>query len=423
MFLKKLNLLNFRNYSNLSLEFDLRPTILLGNNAVGKSNLLEAIYFLSTTKSARVDNEMELIKEEVDFCRVEGKISEHPGSANISDTPGVSTFHLGGGVEDPSRSHLPGEHTGSERKFEGEILEITLQNSNGQFSKRVKVNGVPRRVVDFVGNLPAVIFYPSDINMVTGSPALRRWHLDLALAQVDPEYKRSLTLYEQILTARNRVLKRIKMGEGGLDELTYWTDELLKDGQVVAEKRKAFFEFIFTLEKPLGNFEFKYAESVLTPERLDQYSSREIAAAATLIGPHRDDFDIVILSETKDLSRMRDSSETSGIRSTSWTEIPRSARNDRGRNLRHFGSRGEQRTATLAFKLAQLEYMAKVLGKRPILLLDDIFSELDLMHRAHVVEVVGKQQTIIATVELENIPKKFLDEARILKVEDGKIIE
>ena len=370
MFLRQLKLLNFRNYTNLSLNFDQRPTILLGNNAVGKSNLLESIYFLSTTKSQRVETEAELIREGESGCRVEAEVSEHLPSGNTSE------------VKPEVKSQMPTSEV-------SEALEITMQVVDNQFTKRVKVNGVPRRVVDFVGNLPAIIFYPSDINMVTGSPSLRRWHMDLALAQVDPEYKKFLTLYEQVVINRNRVLKRIKLGEGGLDELTYWTDELIKDGEVVARIRREFFDFISKLEKPLGEFEFKYAESVLTSERLDQYSSREIAAAATLIGPHRDDY--LILLHDKHLSS--------------------------------FGSRGEQRTATLAFKLAQLEYMAKILGKRPILLLDDVFSELDADHRVHVVEVVGKQQTIIATVELEHIPKKFLDEARILRVEDGKITE
>ncbi len=369
MFLKQLKLLNFRNYSNLSLEFDTRPTILLGNNAVGKSNLLESIYFLSTTKSGRVETEVELIKQDETVCRVEGKSLAEDGS-------------------DPPR------FAGEAGKMEdGNTLEIVMQTIDGQFSKRVMVNGVPRRVVDFVGKLPAVIFYPSDINMVTGSPNLRRWHLDLALAQIDGDYKKTITLYEQILTARNRVLKRIKMGEGGLDELVYWTQELLKMGQVISDKRKVFFEFINNLESKLGNFKFEYHPNNLTQERLDQYSSREIAAAITLIGPHRDDFRFVILE------------------------------NKKGRNLAHFGSRGEQRTATLAFKLAQLEFMAKVLGKRPLLLLDDVFSELDGKHRGSVIEIVTQQQTIIATVELEHIPKKFLDKARILQVEDGKITE
>lgn len=348
MFLKKLSLVNFRNYSNLSLEFDQKPTILLGNNAVGKSNLLESIYLLSTTKSQRVELDSELIKEGEEFSRVEG-------------------------ILEKSKSETS--------------LEISFQLIEENLSKRLKVNGIQRRSVDFIGNLPAVIFYPSDINMITGPPSLRRWHLDLGLAQVDSDYKKSLTLYEQVLTSRNRVLKRIKVGESKVDELTFWTGELLKQGKVISDKRKGFFEFVNKLKKPLGDFEFEFHESILSEERLNQYSGREIAAAATLIGPHRDDFKIL----------------------------------QNNRNLAHFGSRGEQRTATLAFKLSQLEFMAQVLGKRPILLLDDVFSELDAKHRESVIEIVGKQQTIIATVELEHIPKKFLDEARILKVEDGKI--
>lgn len=349
MFLKNLNLTNFRNYSSLSLDFDHRPTILVGNNAAGKSNLLEAIYLLSTTKSLRVESEDELIKDDEAFTRVEGMLVEP----------------------------------------ETELLVIINRPTEEvAFRKKVLVNGISRRVLDFIGNLAAVIFYPSDINMVTGSPSLRRWHLDLALAQIDQEYKRALTQYEQFLTARNRVLKRIREGHGSVNELEYWTNELVSKGKVISEKRQTFFEFVNSLEKPLGEFVFEYIPSEISVERLVETNGREVAAAATLIGPHRDDY-MVMLG---------------------------------GRHLSHYGSRGEQRTATLAFKLSQLEYMAKILGKRPILLLDDVFSELDANHRAHVVEIVGKQQTIIATVELENIPQEFLNSARILRVEDGKII-
>ena len=344
--LRKLNLTNFRNYAHLDLSFDERPTVLVGNNATGKSNLLEAIYLLSTGKSQRVSEEIELIKQGEEAVRVEGF---------LEDT----------------------------------TLEVIGQSVDGQFTKRVKVNGIPRRVVDLIGNLPAIIFYPSDINMITGSPSLRRWHLDLSLAQIDPEYKKSLTLYEQVLTNRNRVLKRIREDLGKSGELRYWTDELIKHGDTLSVARAAFLEFLSNLETPLGSFRFLYLKNELSDERLNQYQAREIAAATTLVGPHRDDFQI-LLDE---------------------------------RNIARFGSRGEQRTATLAFKLGALEYMALSLGKRPILLLDDVFSELDANHRAHVVEIVGKQQTIIATVELENIPKEFLNSARILRVEEGVIKE
>jgi len=350
MLLKQLKLTNFRNYSNLDLNLDERPTILLGDNGAGKSNILEAIYFLSTTKSQRVDQESELVKEGEAISRVEGLIEK-----------------------------------------EGETsLEINMtQDKEIGFSKRLKVNGVPRRVMDFVGNLPAIIFYPSDINMVTGSPSLRRWHLDLSLAQVDVEYKRMLTLYEQILVNRNRVLKRIKEGEGKVDELDFWSRELLKVGLVVIQKRQDFFEFINKVKTDLGDFSYVYQQSELTAERLDQYSSREIAASSTLIGPHRDDFLFF----------------------------------QKGRNIAHFGSRGEQRTSTLAFKLSTLEFMASKIGVRPVLLLDDVFSELDGKNRTHVTEIAKLQQTVISTVELENISDEFLKSSRVLKVKDGKITE
>lgn len=354
MFLKQINLTNFRSYARLELNFDARPTILVGNNASGKSNLLESIYLLSTTKSFRVETEDELIRTSEEFGRVEGFLT------------------------DPETELM---------------VLINRQTENINFRKKVLVNGISRRVLDFIGNMPAVIFYPSDINMVTGSPSLRRWHLDLALAQVDPGYKKSLTAYEQFLTSRNRVLKAVREGHARVDELEYWTNGLIEKGKVVSEKRKEFFEFINGLNPPaggpLGGFIFEYRQSEVSVEKLVETNGREVAAAATLIGPHRDDF--VVMMD--------------------------------GRHLAHYGSRGEQRTATLAFKLAQLEYMAKILGKRPILLLDDVFSELDGPHRAHVVEIVGKQQTIIATVELENIPQEFLDSSRILKVTNGEIHE
>lgn len=350
MFLKSLRLTNFRNYAHLNLNFDNRPTFLLGDNAVGKSNLLESIYLLSTTKSIRVDKEDELILKEENFTRAEGLIENEGSETNLS--------------------------------------VVILNQEGGKSVKKVMVNGVRRRVVDYLGNLPAVIFYPQDINMVTGSPSLRRWHLDLALAQIDAEYKRNLSLYEQYLIARNRVLKRMREGLSRKDELEYWTQELLKSGETISKKRALFFEFINNIDLSLGDFNFAYKASLLTKERLEHYSDSEIASASTLIGPHRDDFSF-LMGE---------------------------------RNLAPFGSRGEQRTATLAFKLATLEFMATIFGARPILLLDDIFSELDGSHRAKILEIIPKQQTIVATVELENIPESFLESARILRVESGRLV-
>lgn len=350
MFLKSINLTNFRTYAQLDLKFDQRPTIFIGDNATGKSNILEAIYLLSTTKSFRAETEDELIMNKEDFCRVEGFL----------DKPETELLVL---INRPTE-------------------EVT-------FKKKVLINGIARRVVDVIGNLPGVFFHPSDINMVTGSPSLRRWHLDLPLAQIDSEYKRVLTQYEQFLTSRNRVLKTIREGHGKAEELEYWTEGVVIRGKIISKKRAEFFEFINQLKTPLGEFKFEYIQSPISEEKLKEINNREVAAATTLIGPHRDDFSILLDD----------------------------------RNISHFGSRGEQRTATLAFKLAQLEYMAKLLGKRPILLLDDVFSELDAHHRAYVVSIVSLQQTIIATVELENISKTFLNSARILTVKNGTLKE
>lgn len=358
MTIKNLKLTNFRNYSKLDLYFGNESTIFIGQNGAGKSNILEAIYLLSTSKSPRVDEEIELIRSKFEAATIK---------AEIEDSNEVNELMI------TMSSNISEESTGR------------------GFSKRVFINGVGKRSVDFMGNLPAVIFWPSDINMITGSPSLRRWHLDLSLAQAFPSYKKSLTIYESVIQNRNRVLKSIREGLGKLDELDFWNQELIKHGQVVTQKRREFFIFINNLSSPLGDFIFEYIASEVSLERLQKYQDREIGASVTLVGPHRDDFKIC--AKNKDLDE-----------------------------LSKFGSRGQQRMGTLAFKLFQLEFMSHILGQRPVLLLDDVFSELDVHHRAAVAEISSKQQTIIATVELENIPQDFLDLARILKVEDGKII-
>lgn len=366
MFLKNLILTNFRNYTTLNLDFDSRPTIFVGDNAQGKSNILEAIYLLSTTKSFRAQTEEELIKNEEKFARVEGF---------AEDT---------------------------------ELMIILNSEEELGFKKKLVLNGLPKRSLDFIGNLPAIVFYPEDINMITGSPSLRRWHLDLILVQIDHTYKKALTSYEQFLTSRNRVLKRIREGEAKRDELEYWNVELVKNGVLVIEKRKHFFDFLKQSEKSLGEFEFEYESNEFSLDRLNNTIEREIASAQTLIGPHRDDFSIYLGTRPE---------ATGDSENTTTYSLPPTASNIR--DMSKYGSRGEQRMATLAFKMASLEYMSKILGKRPILLLDDVFSELDPSHRATVASIAQKQQTIIATVELENIPKEFLDSARILKVTDG----
>lgn len=350
MFLKTIKLTNFRNYSAQQLEFEKPVTLLIGNNAQGKSNFLEAIYFLATTKSLRADQEGEIIRSGEGFVRVEGKL---------------------------------------ERGGEEINLQIGLQLNEGQIRKKVALNNIPRRVLDYTGQLVAVLFSPQDINLVNGSPSLRRAHIDHVLLQVDRPYKKAVADYEEVVTKKNKILKRIKEGVGRLDELTYWAQQQVLSGQIISEKRRSFFRFLNGLEKKFGNFRFDYLENILTADRLKEYQSRELAAAASLIGPHRDDFQFLLA----------------------------------GQDLAKFGSRGEQRTAVLQLKLSELEFMEQAIGERPILLLDDIFSELDLKHREYVVEAAGFQQTIITTIEPEEVPQSLSLQADIFQVEGGKIIQ
>lgn len=346
MFLKTLKLTNFRNFSKIDLDIS-KTTLLIGENAQGKSNFLESIYFLATTKSPRAEKDVQLIKTGEGGCFVEGEI------------------------DDSTKLEI-----GMQIKEEGVGLE-----------KRVKVNGVPRRSVDYIGNLVVVHFCPEDINLVTGPPTLRRWHIDLCLAQIDKLYKNSLTKYHEAVTSRNRVLKRIKEGLAKTDELTFWSKQILDFGMVVSEKRRHFFQSLNDL-KSEEQFKFDYIENVLTSERLQEYLGREIAACNTLIGPHRDDFVFIISSK----------------------------------NLAHFGSRGEQRTAVLDLKLAELQFIKQFKNTMPILLLDDVFSELDTAHRQYVISAVSGQQTIISAVENEQIPKSFLKSVQVINVEKGKFV-
>lgn len=343
MYLKNLKLTNFRNFSKLDLDLE-RVTLLIGDNAQGKSNLLESIYFLATTKSPRAEKDIELVKEDENFVRVEGEV-------------------------------------------EGDKLEIGMQkreDGTEGLLKRVKVNGIPRRTLDYIGNLIVIYFSPEDINLVTGPPSLRRWHIDLTLAQVDRHYKEALTTYHSAISSRNRLLKKIKEGLAKVSELDFWTATALQSGQIVSEKRRHFFAEMNKGE----DFRFVYQENIFSAERLEKYLPREIAACASLIGPHRDDFNFEF----------------------------------QGKHLAHFGSRGEQRTAVLQLKMAELYFIKELKGVMPILLLDDVFSELDEGHRHHVASVINGQQTIMSAVEESQVPAEFLKRVKIIRVEKGEVI-
>jgi len=290
---------------------------------------------------------------------------------------------------------------------DGETLEIILTGGEvaGQPtpSKKYLVNGVSKRMIDFVGNLRSVLFWPEDLELITNSPSLRRKYLDLVLSQVDREYRRCLLSYEKGLRQRNRLLERIRDEGISRSQLLFWDQLLIKNGGMLTDKRQQFIEFINNFQfsifnfqsNPLpcrqaGNFQFSiyYDKSVISQTRLEQYAREEVEAGTTLVGPHRDDFNIRIYSDESEL----------------------------GRDLSAYGSRGEQRLSVLWLKLGELEFISQKTGERPILLLDDIFSELDNKHRELVLQIIPKQQTIITTTDLHLIEKEYLKEVKIIEL-------
>lgn len=352
MVLQKLQIINFRSFANLSLELP-NSLLIFGENSLGKSTILESIYFLATTKSPRAFKDSQLIKLGEFFVSVTGEVN---GDEKVG-------------------------------------LEIIMQKKNDPepglsfngLEKRVRVNGVAKRVTDYIGNLVAVLFSPEDINLVTGSPALRRWHLDLTLAQIDREYKMALTTYSEALSSRNRILKRLKEGKGGVNELEFWNDQMVVNGDVISRKRAELFQFLNQQGylDVFGKLEFAYQPSLISQSKLSEYYTKELAAQASLIGPHREDFTFIL----------------------------------NGKNLSYFGSRGQQRTAVLNLKLSELKFIQQLKKTPPVLLLDDVFSELDKDHRDYVISVIGGQQTIISAVEKDNIPSNFLDSIQVLAID------
>lgn len=345
MLIKNLHLKNFRNYSDYKFGFSPEVTVIVGPNASGKSNILEAIGLLASGKSARSRYDKEFVRQGCDLGSV--------------------------------RSDITSIQSGKTE------LQIFIQSSspNTNISRKTfKVNSIKRGLRNFVGNLHVVSFAPEDLNTVSGSPSMRRSYIDCVLSQLSvgtDSYIGILSEYTKVRRQRNKVLEAICGGFGNIGELEFWNGRLVLLGVKIQSLRSKFFEDInqlipvveTTLDGSMGSLELSYVPSALTQERLESFYSREVGAKQTLIGPHRDDF----------LFKKG------------------------GRDLAIFGSRGEQRLGILVSKIAQLEYMSAQVGERPVLVLDDVFSELDAEHRQQVLGLVSSQQTIMATTDLSMV--------------------
>ncbi len=331
-----LEIQNFRGIDKITIKFS-PLTLVFGPNGSGKTSILESIRLISTGKSDRESSSSEMISWSSDIT----KIKLNASSMDFSEVLLTLT-----------KGHL---------EFGG-ILKKTPK-------KRLLVDGIPKRPTDFVGGLPTVIFSPDDMDYFSKGPSVRRDAADSVLSQISSGYRANLSVYSKALTSRNSLLKRIREGKSKLMELDWWDDLIVKKAEVVERGRKKWVEHV-NQSNTLGDSKYRldYLESKLSMERLKECQSREIASGTTLIGPHRDDF--CLHSELGGQMRM----------------------------LEKFGSRGQQRMGVLWLKSREIDFL-RSFNKQPILLLDDIMSELDDEHREVVLGFTQSLQTIVTTSE------------------------
>ncbi|OGG25765.1 hypothetical protein A2960_05485 [Candidatus Gottesmanbacteria bacterium RIFCSPLOWO2_01_FULL_39_12b] len=371
MIISKLTLQNFRSFPEKEITFSPLVTILLGPNACGKTTILEAIFLLATGKSFRVEKDLEMISFKEEIGRVKGSIEITQLDAEQIDLEIVLS--------------------------KGEVMGIKTP------MKKYSVNEVGKRMIDIVGRLKVVLFWPEDLELVTDSPSLRRRYLDFVLIQVDREYRRTLLSYEKGLRQRNRLLEAIREKEAHRHQLIFWDQLLIKNGEYITRRREEYIDFVNKLQISNDklqikskiqnpNYQLEYDRSIISRQRLDQYSQEEVAAGVTLVGPHRDDVKFKIQNSKFKI------------------------KNEEYRDLSHYGSRGEQRLAVLWLKLGELAYIEAQTGGKPVLLLDDILSELDHEHRKIIFEVIGNQQTLMTMTDKHFIEKNKLKNAEIIEL-------
>ena len=385
----QLTLVNFRNYVRLDLDLASDAIVVVGENAQGKSNLLEALYCLATTKSFRAGSDRELIN-----------------------------WYAGGGDLAYTRLGAQIVRRGGPLKLEVVVSEGARRDGpgNAPVSKRFKVNGLPRRAFDVIGLVTVVHFAPQDVDLVTGPPTNRRRYLDITIAQVDSRYVRALAHYGKVLLQRNHLLRRIRDRQARADQLAFWDGELVNSGAYVVLRRletvarlarlghdshrdlaaqRELLEIGYRSTVPAGGLDLEAdldsrLEAVVEAfrEALAPALPRELQLGTSIVGPHRDDLTFEV----------------------------------DGRDIGAYGSRGQQRTVALALKVAEGAFIREATGEWPILLLDDVMSELDEVRRAQVLGTVQPgQQVILTTTEPGSIDPAFLERARVLRVEAGAV--
>ncbi len=397
MHIDHLSLQNFRNYARLELSLPRQPLVLYGDNAQGKTSLLESLAYLATARSPYTTTDRQLI-----HWRMETETLPYARLAADIMTNGVYNR-----------------------------LEITLMlENNGEiaprFKKVIKLNGVDKRVMDIIGLVTVVLFLPQDLSLIEGSPSERRRFMNDTLSQIDREYYNALENYDKLLPQRNALLKRIADKKAKIGELAYWDEQITTFGATLIAGRQQFLRELEYLAQrahadltggketltlvyqpsflPTAEDNGQQAFDILGLDLHRQLSASDIAPqfiqqlereqrdsidrGVTLSGPHRDELRLFI----------------------------------NGRDAGLYGSRGQARTAILALKLAQLDWMKARTGDYPLLLLDEVVAELDSKRRAYLLGRINDQcQTLLTTTELDTFSPDFLSRAQVLQVENGQI--
>ncbi len=357
MIIKSLELADFRNYESLEINFDKGTNILYGDNAQGKTNILEAIYVSATTKSHKGSKDKEIIN----FNKEESHI----------------------------RTYL---------LKEDEEIRVDMHLRKNK-SKGIAIDGQKiKKAADLMGLLNVVFFSPEDLSIIKNGPAERRRFADMELCQLDSFYLYNLNHYNKIINQRNKLLKDMYFNPELRETLNIWDSQLISFGSKIIERRQQFAgqlcEIIYDIHKKLsGNKEeiiIKYEPDVSVDDfekmmRINQ--ERDIKLKQTTTGPHRDDFSFIV----------------------------------NGIDIRKYGSQGQQRTAALSLKLSEIELVKKVSKDTPVLLLDDVLSELDSNRQNYLLNSIGNIQTIITCTGLDEFINNRFEINKVFKVTNGTV--
>ena len=350
------------------MEFENKVNVILGENAQGKTNVMESIYVLAMAKSHRTSNDKDLIHWEEDYAKIEGRLKKRNGP-------------------------------------------LALQLVISKKGKKAKSNHLEqRKLSQYVGNMNIVMFAPEDLNLVKGSPQIRRRFIDMEIGQVSPVYLHDLSQYQKILYQRNHYLKQLQTKrQSDMTMLDVLTTQLIEVASSIVLKRFKFLELLqewaepihFGISRGLESLKIQYKASVDVSEETDlskmvevyeekfaKIREREVERGVTLAGPHRDDLAFFV----------------------------------NGRDVQTFGSQGQQRTTALSLKLAEIELIQSEIGEYPILLLDDVLSELDDYRQSHLLNTIqGKVQTFVTTTSVEGINHDTLKQAATYQVVAGEM--